>query len=132
MKKTVNIVLLLLIAVVAVIFFVLDPNSYTIFPKCIFHSITGAYCPGCGSQRALHSLLHLDLGGVVRYNALFLPATLLLIYHYTFKWINRVLNLNLPNLFYLKYSPWVIFAVIVLFWILRNLPWVPFSLLAPA
>ncbi len=132
MRKTLNGILLLVIVGVAILFFVLDPNKHSIFPQCAFHSLTGAFCPGCGSQRALHSLLHLDIAGVVSYNFLFLPATLLLLYHYLHPWLNRWLSLKLPNLFYLKNTPWVIFAVVMLFWIFRNLPWYPFSVLAPA
>ncbi|WP_167616406.1 DUF2752 domain-containing protein [Maribellus sediminis] len=131
MKKILNIILLLLIVGVAVVFFVLDPNKHEIFPKCMFHSLTGAYCPGCGSQRALHSLLHLDIAGVISYNFLFLPAALLIVYHYAHPILNKVFNRKLPNLFYMKYTPWVIFTVVIVFWIFRNLPWYPFSVLAP-
>jgi hypothetical protein len=131
MKKILNGILLLLLIGVAVLFFVLDPNKYTIFPKCMFHSLTGAYCPGCGSQRALHSLLHLNLAAVVDYNFLFLPAALFILYHYLHPLLNKLFGWKLPNLFYKKYTPWVVFAVVVTFWILRNLPWYPFSVLAP-
>ena len=132
MKKILNGLLLLVVLGVAVLFFILDPNKHELFPKCVFHSLTGMYCPGCGSQRALHSLLHLDLAGVVSYNFLFLPAALLLLYHYSHPLINRIFNWKLPNLFYLNYTPWVIFVVVILFWVLRNLPWYPFNVLAPA
>lgn len=131
MKKIVNLGLLLGIIGVAVLFFVLDPNKHELFPRCVFHSITGAYCPGCGSQRALHSLLHFDIAGVVSYNFLFLPAGLLIVYHYLHPLFNRAFNSKLPNLFYMKNTPWVVFAVVILFWIARNLPWYPFSVLAP-
>lgn len=131
MKKIVNSGLLLLILGVAVLFFVLDPNKHELFPRCLFHSLTGAYCPGCGSQRALHSLLHFDFGGVIGYNFLFLPAALLIVYHYIHPILNRLFKWRLPNVFYLKNTPWVVFAVVILFWILRNLPWYPFSILAP-
>ena len=131
MKKILNGILLLVVLGVAVLFFILDPNKHDLFPKCAFHSLTGAYCPGCGSQRALHSLLHLDFAGVVSYNFLFLPAALLLLYHYLHPLLNRLFKWKLPNLFYMKYTPWVIFTVVILFWILRNLPWYPFSVLAP-
>ena len=30
------------------------------FP-CVFHKLTGLYCPGCGAGRALSALLHLHL-----------------------------------------------------------------------
>jgi len=131
MKKILNGILLLFLIGVAVLFFVLDPNKHTIFPKCMFHSLTGAYCPGCGSQRALHSLLHLDIAGVVSYNFLFLPAALFVLYHYIHPLLNRFFGWNLPNLFYKKYTPWVVFAVVMAFWVMRNLPWYPFSVLAP-
>ena len=131
MKKLVNWILLLFILVVAVVFYVLDPTKHVIFPKCMFHSLTGAYCPGCGSQRALHSLVHLDFTGVISYNFLFLPAALILIYHYSRPFLNRTFNWKLPNIFYLKNTPWVILTIVVIFWIARNLPWYPFNILAP-
>lgn len=131
MKKFLNGILLLIILGVAVLFFTLDPAKHKIFPSCAFHSLTGAYCPGCGSQRALHSLLHLDFAGVISYNFLFIPAALLILYHYTHPLLNRWFKWKLPNLFYMKNTPWVIFVVVILFWILRNLPWYPFNILAP-
>jgi len=38
-------------------YFVLDPKQH-FFPKCPFLWLTGLKCPGCGSQRAVHQLLH--------------------------------------------------------------------------
>ncbi|PYV86056.1 MAG: hypothetical protein DMG90_22080 [Acidobacteria bacterium] len=35
-----------------------NPASSGIFPPCPFLWLTGFYCPGCGSLRALHQLLH--------------------------------------------------------------------------
>ena len=131
MKKIVNIGLLLLIGGVAVLFFVLDPTKNALFPRCLFHSLTGGYCPGCGSQRALHSLLHFDIAGVIRYNLLFLPAALLILYHYLHPVLNRIFKWRLPNVFYMKNTPWVILAVVLVFWVVRNLPWYPFTVLTP-
>jgi len=131
MKKIVHFVLLLLILGVAVVFFVLDPGKTQLFPQCPFHAITGAYCPGCGSQRALHSLLHFNIAGVVSFNFLFLPAALLVLYHYVYSGLNQIFGWKLPNLLYKKQTPWIILTVVLVFWILRNLPWYPFSVLAP-
>lgn len=115
----------------AAVFFVLDPTRSAFFPQCPFYRLSGLYCPGCGSQRAIHSLLHLDFAGVVNHNLLFLPAALLLVYHYSYTWMNKIFGYGLPNLLYKKATPWAILGAILLFGLLRNLPWHPFSVLAP-
>ena len=48
-----------------------SPTEYAFYPRCIIYSTTHWLCPGCGSTRALHSLLHLDLQSALHYNALF-------------------------------------------------------------
>ena len=57
-----------------------DPASNH-HPRCAFRMLTGLSCPGCGSQRALHALLHADIAEAFRMNALFvieLPLIVLL------------------------------------------------------
>lgn len=131
MNRKTNSILLLLLLGVAVLFYFLDPTQHNLFPRCMFHSLTGAYCPGCGSQRALHSLLHLNFANVIGYNFLFLPAALFILYHYAHPLLNKFFSWNLPNLFYKKETPWVVLSVVLLFWIARNLPFYPFTILAP-
>jgi hypothetical protein len=131
MKKLIRLGLFIVIVGLALVFYFLNPVEHEIFPKCAFHSLTGYYCPGCGSQRAIHSLLHLDFTGVVSNNFLFLPAMILLMYHYSHPYLNRWFVWKLPNIFYFKRLPWIIFGVVILFWILRNLPSYPFTVLAP-
>ena len=131
MKRILNTGLLIGFTGLAVLFFILDPAKHDLFPRCLFNSITGYYCPGCGSQRAVHSLLHLDFAGVVSYNFLFLPAALLIFYHYLHPVLNRFFGWKLPNVFYFRNTPLIILGVIMLFWILRNIPFYPFTILAP-
>src|SRR5215469_5193653 len=38
-----------------------DPATSGFFPPCPFHYLTGLYCPGCGSLRAIHQLLQGNL-----------------------------------------------------------------------
>lgn len=131
MKKIFRYGLLVGFVTLTVFFFLLDPGEYGIFPRCVFYSLTGYYCPGCGSQRAIHNLLHLNFYGAASNNFLFIPALLAILYHYLHPLLNRKLRLKLPNIFYLKSIPWAIFGIVLLFWIIRNLPCYPFSWFAP-
>jgi Protein of unknown function (DUF2752) len=47
------------------------PDEYSFYPRCPVYLTTHWLCPGCGSTRALHALLHLDLASALHYNALF-------------------------------------------------------------
>ena len=106
----ISVAALSVIAVLVVLYEKYDPADFVLFPKCIFHSITGLQCPGCGSQRAMHALLNLEIGEAVRYNALFVAA---------------LPFLAVLAAFYAKTTGapviWTVFAVIVLWWILRNI-----------
>ena len=59
-------------SVLLALYAVFDPSEAVWMPKCPFHLLTGLDCPGCGSQRALHALLHGDLSGALTHNALML------------------------------------------------------------
>ena len=51
-------------------FYLFDPEEMAVFPRCPFLLATGYECPGCGSQRAIHDMLHLDLKSAFSQNAL--------------------------------------------------------------
>lgn len=53
-------------------YYLVDPADSGIYPRCLFRQLSGYDCPGCGSQRAIHSLLHGDLAAAWDYNALLL------------------------------------------------------------
>ena len=40
------------------ILYAFDPATTSFFPSCPFHLMTGWSCPGCGTLRAAHALLH--------------------------------------------------------------------------
>lgn len=66
-------VAVLLVAAV-VVYAKFDPAGNRWFPKCPFRLATGYDCPGCGSQRAAHALLNLDIAAAFRHNALMVVA----------------------------------------------------------
>lgn len=61
-------------AAVLYLYYNVDPSSAAWMPRCPSKMLTGLDCPGCGSQRALHALLHGDLAASLRFNALLIPA----------------------------------------------------------
>lgn len=105
---------------VGVIFFAFNPEENPIFPKCPFLVLTGLKCPGCGSQRAIHSMLHLDFAAAFKYNAL-LVAMLPIIVIYIYSEVRRKKDperyAKLNKVTYML----IIFATFILWWILRNI-----------
>ena len=97
-----------------------DPQIWP-FPKCPFKSITGLMCPGCGSQRAIYQTLHGNIGEAMRLNALFLPVVL---YALIGGMTASLFPSRWPEVktkFYGLRAAYVALAVVVLFWIGRNL-----------
>lgn len=45
-------------ALAAAVLFLFDPATAGFYPPCLFRTVLGAQCPGCGSLRAAHQLLH--------------------------------------------------------------------------
>ncbi|MBQ9446282.1 MAG: DUF2752 domain-containing protein [Victivallales bacterium] len=112
---------ILLIAALAAVYAMEPGNTVQRFmPRCPFHEVTGMHCPGCGGTRAVHALLHGHPLKALRYNAILLPMGIctLLIWKY-------------PKLQYYKPFAFTVAAVFILFFICRNLPFYPFTLLAP-
>ncbi|HZR20627.1 MAG TPA: DUF2752 domain-containing protein [Verrucomicrobiae bacterium] len=46
------------IVITGTVLYCFDPAQCPFYPACLFHQATGLLCPGCGSLRALHQLLH--------------------------------------------------------------------------
>ncbi|MDE6279373.1 MAG: DUF2752 domain-containing protein [Paramuribaculum sp.] len=66
----ITVIAIVLIAVaVIVVYGLFDPADTGWFPRCPWLMLTGFKCPGCGTQRALHALLHGDISLAWYYNA---------------------------------------------------------------
>ncbi len=115
------------------IYFSYNPSENSFFIPCPFHYITGFFCPGCGSQRAVHLLLHGDMVGAFRFNPLMVLTLPVLIYGMTITIANWIFETKYRlMLFYSNLFIYGYFGLAILYWILRNLPIYPFNLLAPA
>lgn len=60
---------------IVIIYSAFDPMATQWMPQCMFHSLTGLKCPGCGMQRALYAAFHGDIVGAFSQN-LFLTLSL--------------------------------------------------------
>lgn len=80
MRRNLPLILTLtVIAAIGIFYFLIDPGATEWVPRCPLHSLTGLDCPGCGSQRMLHSLLHGDLTGAWKANPFLLLSLPLIV-----------------------------------------------------
>ena len=97
-----------------------NPSESAYFPKCIFYSLTGLKCPGCGSQRCIHSLLKGELAAALHYNAFFvanIPILAILL-------VGEALRLRRSDIYLRIYRTsyiWAYLALTMAWWIGRNL-----------
>lgn len=98
-------------------------------PECPTKAIFGIACPCCGTARMLYSLTTFDLTGALRYNAVALVTVLALVWSW-FAWFGRTLGKNLPDWMTWKWLPHTITIVLVVWFIVRLLPFAPFTALA--
>lgn len=107
------------------------PSLRALVPPCPVRELTGLYCPGCGSARVLAALLNGDVATALSMNALivFLLPTLAFVLVGDSLWLAGVRWL--PRARLNPVAVRVLVGAILAFWVLRNLPLVPFSWLAP-
>ncbi len=109
-----------------------NPSQHSFFVPCPFKFATGYHCPGCGSQRAIHQLLHFNIISAFRFNPLMVLSLPLIFYGLGTQAWNFIFETRYRvNLFYSKLFIYGYFGFVVMYWILRNLPYYPFNLLAP-
>ena len=63
---------LTIVIVVIAMLYRFNPVEQSLLPRCLFKSLTGLSCPGCGMQRFFHALTHGHIAEAVGYNA-FMP-----------------------------------------------------------
>lgn len=111
----------------AVVLYAYDPLRTAWFPPCPIHKLTGLDCPGCGSARGLHALLHGQILRAADYNLLLLPALVLVAVG-----CFRKTSGKLDRLWQMLNKPKPVLIAVCLFWLLRNIPLYPLSWLSAA
>jgi hypothetical protein len=114
--------------IAAAVLFCFDPSSHDFYPTCLFHKATGLYCPGCGSLRALHQLLHGHVSAAFRFNPLLIVMLPVSLWFVCLSFRRMIRNQPPPGSFSVKWI-WIFVGIGVLFTIWRNLPGSPFAML---
>ena len=107
--------------------FAFNPTTTRLFPPCLFRAATGLHCPGCGSTRALHHLLHGRVATAFDFNPL-LVASLPFVAYALVRGAVRTRRAPRPLP---AWAIWGLFVVVLAFGLLRNLPWKPTRWMAP-
>ncbi len=123
--------LLAAVSGVVAVLYLFSPYDSGLYAACPFKALTDLHCPGCGTLRGLHELIHGHLGAAFGLN----PLMVLLLPFIAFSIIKYIalgiLDRTQRRIFIPSAYIWLLLGIIIAFWILRNLPCYPFTLLAP-
>lgn len=120
-RKSLIALLLVLVAVAfATAYYLFDPLEVRWMPRCLWKAATGTDCPGCGSQRMAHALMHGDIAGAWHANSYALCMLPVIIFLF---WLEFSRDKH-PKLYSRVHHYAVILALavsVIVWWILRNL-----------
>ena len=108
-----------------------DPTKANFFPVCPLYAMTGLACPGCGLTRGFHALFHGDFVTALDYNA-FIPIFVLLFGFLFFSLV--AVAFRGQGFVKLSASPKFLvgfLCLLIVFGVIRNLPFYPFTFLYP-
>lgn len=115
------------------ILYLYNPLTAGFYPRCPSKLLTGYDCPGCGSLRAIHSIMHGDMSAAWHYNpAVFFGMVLLGLIAFAaihrreavarrmpsviIRWSRRAARITDSTLF-----PAILFVAVILWAVLRNI-----------
>lgn len=91
------------------ILFVFNPADVDWMGRCPFYALTGLKCPGCGTLRAIHHLLHLRFAEAWQLNPLMIGLLPVVLVSHSFASLRKSVSVSTA----------VMWSVLV-YWVLRN------------
>ena len=118
-KRGTSLIPIAAVMVCAITLFSFNPVQFGFYPTCQFYHVTGLLCPGCGSLRAWHQLLHGHLLAALHFNPLAVLALPIGVW-----WLTRKMLTAVPTWSFARKPVWLWTgaSLLILFSILRNLP----------
>lgn len=119
-------------AIVGVFFLLWKFTGFTIsayLPPCMFHMMTGLYCPGCGGTRAVYALLRGDILTSLFYYPFVLYAAVLGAWFMLSQTIERLSRHAIP--IGLRFRPlylWIALAIIGANFLVKNIALLAFGI----
>ncbi|MGV9857844.1 DUF2752 domain-containing protein [Gordonia sp. NPDC003425] len=98
-------------------------------PVCPTKLLLGIDCPGCGSLRAIYALLHGDVSDALRYNAVGVAAIALLGWAFVAYCVGLWRGRRVRSWQHLRFAPAVTLVVVLIWFVIRNIPIAPFDAL---
>lgn len=108
-----------------------NPADYSFFPRCAFYTVSGWHCPGCGTQRAIHQMLHGKFVDAFFLNPLATLVAPVLACCFMVTAVYRLRGKTGPCVYIRSRWIWLLAYSVIAFWLLRNLPLSPFIYFAP-
>ena len=114
-------IILAAIAIVIAVLFALFPERFAMlrFP-CVFHEITGLYCPGCGGTRAVKALLGGHIITSFVYNPIVLYGAVMYIGFMGSQLLERLTKGKVKGLKYRHLYLWIALVIVVVNCLVRN------------
>lgn len=99
------------------------------YPPCIWFALTDTYCAGCGSMRGIQSMIQGNILGLLENNIFLFIALPFLFYSFIVVGFKAFKGYKPSTIFLKKNEIYFIVLLIIVFWIIRNMP--AFKILAP-
>lgn len=106
-------------------------SLYFLAPPCLLHTLTGLYCPGCGTTRAFCLLARGEVVAALGSNPLLVVLLPILAVLLVYRRTSGVWRVRLERLILSPVAGWGLVVLTVLFAVTRNLPFRACRWLAP-
>lgn len=115
-------IILAAIAIVIAALFALFPEVFASFRfPCMFHEITGLYCPGCGGTRAVKALVERHPFKSFLYNPIVIYGVVMYLWFMGSQLLERLTNGKVKGLMYRHLYLWIALAIVIINCLVRNI-----------